>query len=285
MRFIFTSDDVGGTQNEQAVEWFEAVIEWLDGRGIPGTFFWVPKPSGKPSDESTLWLNPILRAKAKGHDFQLHGLTHHCLEFGVPHESIRRHAPRLFEPYDADPEKWREEHSLEEQRRKFEEGAAIYERAFGEAPMIFRSPCLAMCPNAYQAMHDTGIRYSSSRSVNPAATGYMMSRKPELEPWQPDYDGLPFLEPPGVTEIPCLEDLVIGGIEEEDYGLALRLFQRDLTHYIDALGPDGVGVFASHYNRIGKQMDRIPRLYEELFDWLAAEHDVTEWVTFKTELT
>ncbi|NOZ20191.1 MAG: DUF2334 domain-containing protein [Planctomycetes bacterium] len=284
MRFVFTSDDVGGARGRAPIEWFEAVVDWLDGRGIPGTFFWIPRPGGRPSDEDANWLNPILRAKAGGHDFQLHGLTHHCLEFGLPHESIRRHAPKSFEEYEANREKYEKEHSLDEQRRKFGEAAAIYRRAFGESPLIFRAPCLGIGVTAYRAMYESGIRYSSSRSINPAATGYMITRKPELEPWQPDYDGRPFEEPPGVTEIPCLEDLVIGGFEADEYDLALNLFQREISNTIESLGDAAFGVFASHYNRIGKQIDLIPRLYGELFDWMAAEHGITEWTTFKGEL-
>lgn len=284
MKFVFTCDDVGGSGGEKPIQWFGAAVDWLSERGIPGTFFWVPKPGGRPSDESSEWLDPVLRAKACGHDFQLHGLTHHCLEFGVPQASIRRHAPKLYEEYEANREKYEREHSIGEQRRKFAEAVAIYRRVFGEAPLVFRAPCLGIGPTAYQAMHENGIRYSSSRSVNPAATGYMITRKPELEPWQPDYDGRPFEEPPGVTEIPCLEDLVIRGFEPEEYGFALSLFKREVANYIEGLGDADLGIFLSHYSRIGMQMDLIPKLYGELFDWMAAEHGITEWTTLRAGL-
>lgn len=281
VKFAFTCDDVGGTHSQEAVEWFETVIEWLNGRRIPGTFFWVPKPGNRPSSEDALWLNPILRARAQGHDFQLHGLTHgSCLEFGVPQESIRRHAPKAFEEYEANRARWDREHSVEEQRKKLHEGAEIYTRAFGEAPLIFRAPCFGMCANAYQALSEVGIRYSSSRSVNPAATGYMITRRPELEPWQPDYDGRPFQVPAGVTEIPCLEDVVIFGVKEEEFDFALNLFKREIKNYMQGLGSDGLGVFGSHYTRIGRQRETITRLYDQLFAWMS-EQGVTEWVTFR----
>ncbi|MEW6359064.1 MAG: DUF2334 domain-containing protein [Planctomycetota bacterium] len=285
MKFIFTSDDVGAARGEEPIGWFNAVVDWLDGRGIPGTFFWVPKPGGRPADDDVAWLNPILQAKADGHDFQLHGLTHHCLEFGLPQKSIRRHAPTHFEEFEAHREKYDKEHSLDEQRRKFVEAAAIYRRAFGESPVIFRAPCFGMGPTAYRAMYEAGIRYSSSRSVNPAATGYMITRKPELEPWQPDYDGRPFEEPPGATEIPCLEDIVIAGLKPEEYDFALNLYKREISNYIASLGDAPFGVFLSHYQRVGRQADLIPRFYDDLFGWMAAEHGITQWTTFKAELT
>ena len=284
MKFVFSNDDVGGQQSEQAVEWFEMVVEWLKDRGIPGTFFWVPKPGNKPSDENVHWMNSILRAKADGHDFQLHGLTHHCLEFGVAQQSIRRHAPKMFDEYEADIERWQKEHSLEQQRKKFIEAAEIYERAFGESPLIFRAPCLGICANAYQAMYESGIRYSSSRSVNPAATGYVITRKPELEAWQPDYGGKPFEEPPGVLEIPCLEDLVIRGFEADDFDFVLDLFKREIRNYMEGLRDSDFGVFASHYHSIARNMDLTARIYERLFDWMADEQGVTEWITFKEAL-
>jgi len=283
MKFVFTCDDVGSTQGGQPVEWFEMVVGWLDGMGIPGTFFWVPKSRGEPSYENELWMDAIRRAQRDGHDFQLHGLTHHCFEFGVPQESIRRHAPQMFEQYDSKPEKWRQKHAVPVLKAKFDEAAAIYERAFNERPLVFRAPCLGICGNAYEAMSQSGIHYSSSRSVNPAATGYMITRKSELEPWQPDYDGKPFEERPGVLEIPLVEDLVIKGFESEEFDFVLDLFKREIRNYMRALGDWPYGVFASHYHSIGKQMDLTACLYERLFEWMA-EEGVDEWTTFGSVL-
>ncbi len=284
MKFIFTSDDVGAASDAQSISWFESVIGWLDQRGIPGTFFWVPKPGGQPADKDAAWFDPIMRARDNGHDFQLHGLTHHCLEFGLPHKSILRHAPMHLEEYERNQARYLKEHSLAEQREKFRQAHEIYQRVFGEEPKIFRAPCLGIGSTAYQAMYEHGIRYSSSRSVNPAATGYVITRKPELEAWQPDYDGRPFIEQPGVTEIPCLEDLVIRGFKNSEYDFILNLFKRELTNYIDSLGNADLGVLMSHYNSIGRQLNLVTRLYNELFDWLAATHGIDEWTTFHSVL-
>ena len=280
MKFIFTSDDVATGDAQGAVDGFNMVTDWLDGMGIPCTFFWVPKPGGgRPSDESEMWMPVTDAARERGHDFQLHAHVHDCFEFGAPHESIRRHAPHMFEAYDADPESYEQGWAVPALRAKFEEAVEIYERAFGVSPLVFRAACLGIGPNGYEAMHQAGLRYSSSRSVNPAATGYMITRKPELEAWNPDYSGLPFEESPGVLEMPCMEDLVIKGLDEADFDLALGLFERDLGNYLDALGDWPFGIFASHFSSIARDMPVITRLYERLFEWLSAR-GVDEWTTF-----
>lgn len=284
MKLVFTCDDVAGAAEPERVEQFEMVCDWLDGLGIPGTFFWVPRPGGgEPSDQSELWMPSVQSARERGHDFQLHAHEHRCLEFGIPQESIRRHAPEMFEQYDADRGGWRRRWAVPKLREKFEDAIAIYQRAFGERPLVFRAACLGIGANAYQAMYEAGLRYSSSRSINPAATGHVMARRPELAEWDPDYSGVPFEEPPGVLEIPTMEDLVIGGIAEADYDLVLDLFKRDIGHYLDALGDRPFAVLGSHYFAIARDMPLITRLYEELFAWLAGR-GADEWATFREVL-
>jgi len=280
MKFIFTCDDVGAGDDRGRVEQFEMVTAWLDRMGIPGTFFWVPRPGGgRPSDQSEVWMPAIRAARERGHDFQLHGHLHECFEFGIPQESIRRHAPEMYKAYDLDPDSHRRAWVVPALRAKFEEAVEIYHRAFGAPPLVFRAACLGICDNAYQAMHQAGLRYSSSRSINPAGTGYVITRKPELEAWNPDYSGVPFEEPPGVLEMPTVEDLLIKGIGEDDFDLVLGLFQRDLGHYLDALGEWPYAIFGSHYYAIARDMTLVTRLYEALFEWLA-NRGVEEWTTF-----
>ncbi len=56
------------------------------------------------------------------------------------------------------------------------------------------------------------------------------------------------------------------------------------NHTPDLFGNARFGVFASHYNSIGRQIKVITRLYDELFDWLAREHGIDQWVTFSEAL-
>ena len=281
MKFIFTCDDVGSSPGQGPVDQFEMVTEMLEGMGIPGTFFWIPRSGGgPPADEAELWMPAIQAARERGHDFQLHGHVHDCFEFGMPQESIRRHAPQMFEAYDADPDKYERDWEVPRLARKFDEAVEIYERAFDTPPLVFRAACFGIGANAYEAMHGAGLRYSSSRSVNPAATGYVFTRDPEMEAWRPDYAQRPFEEPPGVLEIPCMEDLVIKGLGEADFDLVEGLFKRDLGRYLDALGDFPYAVFGSHYGPIARDMELISRLYERIFGWLADERGVDGWATF-----
>ena len=84
-----------------------------------------------------------------------------------------------------------------------------------------------------------------------------------------------------MPEIPCMEDLIIKAIGEDDFDLVLDLFQRDLGHYLDALGDWPCAIFASHYYAIARDMALITRLYETLFDWLA-DRGMDRWTTFGT---
>jgi len=183
MRFVFTNDDVGGSNTTQAIEWFERVVEWLNDVGIRATFFWIPKPYMKPGDQNIDWMTAIRRARQQGHDFQLHGLTHdYCLEFGVP-QADTRFSPSIAETYRDywdNHNKWIVEHSVTNLRSKLEEAMSIYERAFGQRPIVFRAPCLGIGQSAYEALWQVGIRYSSSRSINPIATAYVTTRDPML---------------------------------------------------------------------------------------------------------
>lgn len=277
---IFTSDDVGASRTPQAVEAFEAVAGWLETRGLGGTFFWVPKAGGKPADRDELWLPAIRAAEARGHDFQLHGLTHGtCLEFGLTQESTRRSNPAPFEEYERRREHWEREHSVERLTAKLTEACAIYQRAFGRRPVVFRSPCFGMCPAAYEALHAVGIEHSSSRGLNPTATAYTVTKDPALRRWAPDYPCHPWVEPPGVTEYCCFEDLTIRGVLAEEFDDRLDLFQSELTHFFAEATAESVLILGTHFSAMHSTWEQTRELFERLLDWLPAQ-GVDEWMTF-----
>ena len=279
MKAIFTNDDAGSAPSGHMVEWFETVSDWLAGQGIRGTFFWVPKPR-EFEKAHALWPPALHRAKAKGHDFQLHGFAHdNCLEFGVPQASTRRANAKPFEDYEADTAHWQEQHAAENLQRKIEEGIVLYGETFGGRPVIFRSPCLGVCPQMYEALHRAGIGYSSSRTVNPTATAYTKLRDPALRTWAPDFPCTPWTEPPGVVEVSAVEDLCITGVPADDYDDRLDLYLSELGHVIDEIGPDGTIVLCSHYHSMMRTWDQTRPLMERVIEWLA-EQGVTEWLTF-----
>ena len=277
---IFTSDDVGVSHAPRSLAAFETVAEWLEGRGIRGTFFWVPKPGGKPGDRDEVWPPFMHEAEARGHDFQLHGLTHgNCLEFGTTQESTRRSNPRPFDEYELRREYWAAQHSVGNLTAKLDEAAAIYGRVFGRQPAVFRAPCFGMCPNAYQALHAVGIKHSSSRGLNPTATAYTVTKDPTLRRWAPDYPCRPWVEPPGVVEYACLEDLTIRGVSADEFDDRLDLYQSELTHFFEESDGESVLVIGTHFNAMYSTWEQTRELFSRLLEWLSSQ-GISGWKTF-----
>ncbi|MEN6549291.1 MAG: DUF2334 domain-containing protein [Armatimonadia bacterium] len=279
MLAIFTNDDAGVSTDPQAVAGFRQVIDWLNEVGVRGTFFWVPRPA-QYAEAHELWRDTLLWARDLGHDFQLHGLTHgSCLEFGLPQPSTRRANPRPFEEYEANRERYEEAHSAARLTERLRQGCEAYESLFGERPLVFRAPCFGVCANLYHALADVGISCSSSRGVNPTMTAYTLTGDESLHRWQPDYPCVPWIEPPGVVEIPCMEDYIIGTLPPEQYQERLALFKSEYSNFMEQAGEEGVIIFGSHYRAMTASWDSVRRLYEELLAWFAEQR--VEWLTLK----
>ncbi|MBM4082120.1 MAG: hypothetical protein FJ278_20610 [Planctomycetes bacterium] len=178
--------------------------------------------------------------------------------------------------------RWQAEHAVESLRRKLAEGIAIHQQVFGERPVIFRAPCFGVCSPMYEALAAVGIRYSSSRGLNPTATAYTVLGDKSLRRWAPDFPCRPWVEPPGVTEFVCMEDLCIAGVPSAAGGFddRLDLVLSELGHFIAEAGDDGVLVFGSHYHSMLRTWPQTRPLLERTIEWLASK-GVTEWVTFK----
>ncbi len=280
MQAIFTCDDAGASTAPRALEAFDAVVDWLGSVGLEGTFFWVPKPGEHPEVHYETWAAHLDAALAAGHEFQLHGLTHGtCLEFGLTQESTRPSNPAPFEDYEARPDYFRREHSVENLTAKLREARDIYECAFHAPPLVFRAPCFGMCANAYAALHAVGIYHSSSRGLDPTATAYTITKDPSKRRWAPDYPCHPWVEPPGVTEYVCFEDLTLSGVPSEEYDDRLDLYKSELEHFLAEATQKTVLVFGTHFSAMYATWENTCRLLEELFDWLSG-CGVTEWLTF-----
>lgn len=223
----------------------------------------------------------MLKAASRGHDFQLHGLTHGtCLEFGVPQESTRRSNWRVFQEYESNLSHWQAEHTVEKLKAKLDEAVSTFQSVMGEGPQVFRAPCFGVCPALYEALAAVGIGFSSSRGVNPTATAYTLLGDRSLRRWAPDFPCRPWVEPPGVTEIPCMEDLCIGGVPADQFDGRLELVISELRHFLAEAGEEGVLVFGSHYHSMMSTWGQTRPLLERTLEWLAGE-GITEWVTFR----
>jgi len=283
---VFSNDDVGASTSPQATEDFRTVVKWLDSLGLHGTFFWVPEP-GNWQQAHDNWRETLGWACSRGHDFQLHGLSHDtCLEFGLPQPSTRRANPRPFEEYEANLAHWQREHQADRLQAKLERGIGHYERTFGGQPSVFRAPCFGVSPGMYEALHAVGITVSSSRGINPTATAWTLGKHPGSVGtlWQPDFPCRPWTEPPGVLEVPCMEDLLIGGVTADQADQRLALLISKLEHFLAEAGEDGVLVIGSHYASMARTWDQTRPLLEAMFEWLARQ-GVTEWMTFAQYVT
>lgn len=279
MQAIFTNDDAGAAVSPQAVADFRTVSTWLHGLGIRGTFFWVPRPRGWEQAHA-LWRDALHEAQDLGHYFQLHGLAHDsCLEFGVPQPSTRRANPGPFEEYEAHRVHWEAEHSVARLTEKLRLGTEAYESMFGAEPLVFRAPCFGMGPTAYEALYRAGLPYSSSRGINPTMTAYTLTGDVSLKQWAPDYPARPWVEPPGVVEVPCMEDYCIGGVEEDQYDDRLALVKSEYGHLLADLQGQAPVIFATHYSSMMRTWPQTRRLLEETFAWLG-EQGVDRWTTF-----
>lgn len=286
MLAIFSNDDVGASLGHASTEAFRRVIKWLDSLGLHGTFFWVPEP-GRWHDAHDNWRDTLQWACARGHDFQLHGLSHGtCLEFGLPQASTRAANSKPFEEYEANLEHWQHEHGAERLTQKLQRGVAHYERTFGGRPSVFRAPCFGVSPGMYEALHAVGIRVSSSRGVNPTATAWTLGKHPGPvgDLWSPDFPCTPWTEPPGVLEVPCMEDLCIGGVRPEQAEARLALVISELEHFLAEATEESVLVIGSHYSPMVSTWEHTRPLLEAMFEWLARQ-GITEWMTFSQYVT
>lgn len=266
MRLVFSNDDVGCNDFPEHVQWFREVVEYITARGIRATFFWVPMSGDRPSYELKDWMEAIRWARDLGHDFQLHGLGHHCLDFGVPQPGILRENPKAFEEFEKNRDHWVKEHSYQRLREKLERGIEIYEKAFGCRPVIFRSPCGGICANLYLALYDVGLRYDSSRIVNPGTWVYTVFHETQEREWKPEFPPYPHLVKPGVTVYPMMVDYSHHGLPDEHFDDLLSLAKQDYGHLMRE-GRE-VGVLLCHYHSMHQDWQQTKRFYDAFLDHL-----------------
>jgi len=174
MPFIFTNDDPGSGD----VRLFHELLDFLRDEGVPGTFFTVPCAGGTPLAERPEWVEALYRAKAEGHDLQLHAYAHTGFEFGQPPDfmldlmtydskgkggwaELRRNRAQLERD-------WSREH-LRDLLRK---GQQTFRDVLGVEPVAFRAPCCSTCDALYEALSDVGIPCDSSQIIDPVGWDY-----------------------------------------------------------------------------------------------------------------
>jgi len=252
-----TNDDAGGQEPES----FRELLDFLAEQEVPATFFVVPAHGGQPLDDKPEWMALLHRALDEGHELQLHGFNHGGFEFGVPPAFMLDIMPEAKARWQREPQVIQADHALPILTGKIAKGKEIFYRALRYEPQGFRSGCLAICDNMYQALADEGFRWSSNLVVNPMGWRYINRDYDAGEPWQKDVPPHPFPHKAGLIEVPMLSEYT-WFLGEEDLNRHFALIKEDFdrTHQVS-----GAFVTLSHYYAMTGEWSTALRVYERLF--------------------
>jgi peptidoglycan/xylan/chitin deacetylase (PgdA/CDA1 family) len=266
--FAFSNDDAG----MQEPELFAMLLDFLDEEEVPATFFVVPHSGGQPLDRKPDWLKLLERAQRDGHDLQHHGFDHSsCFEFGVPpFFMLDILPPEVQAAYAQAPAQFTQQHEYARLREKLEQGREILTGVFGYVPLGFRAPCLAMCDNSYQALHDLGFHWSSNEVVNPMGWRYINRDYDRGDGWQPAVPPHPYDYRGQIIEAPMLSEYT-WYLTASDVDRHFALVQADFDRTRAA---GGAFVVLSHYYAMTGQWSAGLEVYRRLFAYARAAGDV-----------
>jgi peptidoglycan/xylan/chitin deacetylase (PgdA/CDA1 family) len=270
--FCLTNDDAGSQQPEL----FGELLDFLAEQRVPATFFVVPAAGGVPLDEKPEWVDLLHRALDEGHELQHHGFNHGVFEFGVPPRFMLDIIPEARERWQREPEAVRAEHTLGIMRQKIAQGKEILTPILGYEPRGFRSGCLAICDDMYQALSEHGFAWSSNLVVNPMGWRYINRDYDAGEPWQADVPPHPFpykvalLPEAGLIEVPMVSEYT-WLLQPEDLERHYDLICRD---YDRARHDSGVFVALSHYYAMTGEYATGLKVYERLLNYARELGDV-----------
>jgi peptidoglycan/xylan/chitin deacetylase (PgdA/CDA1 family) len=257
--FALTNDDAGG-ENPHL---FAELLDFLAAHEMVATFFVVPMSGGKPLDQKPEWLRLLERARAAGHELQLHALDHgSTFEFGVPPDFMLDIIPDAKAKWQKEPAVVQAEHTVANMGSKLDRGMEIFERALGYAPAGFRGPCLSMCDATYQALADRGFIWSSNLVVNPMGWRYINRDYDAGEPWQPDIPPHPFHYKSGLIEVPMLSEYT-WYLKDEDIERHFGLIKDDFDRVQQSGNPF---VSLSHYYAMTGKWAAGLRVYQRLLE-------------------
>jgi peptidoglycan/xylan/chitin deacetylase (PgdA/CDA1 family) len=271
--FALTNDDAGGADPGR----FDELLDFLDEQRVSATFFVVPHHGGTRIDEKPGWMARLRRALDAGHELQQHGFDHSDFEFGAAPDFMLHVKPASKARWERESEEIQKQHSLDVISARLAHGRSILEDALGYQPTGFRSPCLMMCDNTYQALADQGFEWSSNLVVN--TTGWWWHLKPGRysidptvfgEPWQPDVPLNPVGYKAGVTEVPMMAEYThqVTPAHEEWH------FQFARTEYDRVRARGGTFVTLSHYNTMTWEHATGLNVYRHLFEHARTTGDV-----------
>ena len=264
MPFIFTNDDPGSGD----VRLFHELLDFLRDEGVPGTFFTVPCAGGTPLAERPEWVEALHRAKAEGHDLQLHAYVHTGFEFGQPpdfmldlmtYDSKGKGGWAELQRNRAQLERdWQRDH-LRDLLRK---GQQTFRDVLGVEPVAFRAPCCSTCDALYEALSDVGIPCDSSQIIDPVGWEYCRKEFSRSSAWDERFPPRAFAYRSGVIETPLMAEYT-WYITPDEVDVHYRLARQDLDHA--AALDDSCFVALSHYYAMTGEHRAGLEMYRRLF--------------------
>jgi peptidoglycan/xylan/chitin deacetylase (PgdA/CDA1 family) len=262
--FAFTNDDAGGENSHL----FAELLDFLKSREMVATFFVVPMSGGKPLYDKPEWLALLERARAAGHELQLHALDHgSTFEFGVPPDFMLDIIPDAKARWEREPEVIQADHTVANMGSKLDRGMEVFERALGCAPVGFRGPCLSMCDATYEALAQRGFVWSSNLVVNPMGWRYINRDYDAGEPWQTGIPPHPFRYRSGIIEAPMMSEYT-WYLRDEDVERHVGLMKSDFDRVRQSGDPF---VPLSHYYAMTGEWRAGLRAYDRLLDYAAGK--------------
>ena len=259
-RFVVTVDDPGGLIQDLSL--FERTRRFLDAEGVPASFMVVPRGDGGwQLDRQPEWLEALHSAERDGHDCQLHGLDHANCEFGPIPDLIRTLDGTDAEAgFRSDSEQfghmWRPEAYYE----KLQTAMAIFERAFGRRPLVFRTGALSQTPELYDVMADAGMRYASNLITDPRGWAYIVERYDDPGDWDPAVPPGPHRLTDRVINLPIISEYA-WYLTEAKIPRHLALAMDDLERVFAA---GGVFVLVCHVQCVGAEDGLSRKLLHQL---------------------
>ena len=203
--FVWSIDDAG-MGGEALVDATRRFARFLESRSLAATWLVVPKPGGQPL--SAEWLAVLREARDRGHDLQLHGLTHSdCFEFGPPAWPATAIRPAFVEEFAQRRDELMGRYTVDNLRARMEEGLEIFQRELAIESVLFRAPCGAISQAMFSALAQVGIRYHSCQYIS--ATGYehLPHNRGDLTPvWTDAIPHCPYRWYADVIEAPILNE-------------------------------------------------------------------------------
>ncbi len=268
--FVWSIDDAG-MGNAALVDATRRMAHFFESRSLAATWLVVPKPGGQPL--SPEWLAVLREARDRGHDLQLHGLTHaDCFEFGPPAWPATSIRPAFVDEFAQRQEELMPRYSVVNLRARMEEGLEIFRRELEIDPILFRAPCGAISQAMFTALAQVGIGYHSCQYISGTGYQHLPHNSGDLTPvWTDEIPHRPYRWYADVIEAPILNEYTWrgAGTRSEEF---IQLARQDASRIVQE---SPVAVILMHTHGIADDFDHACRLVDGLMEHAASLGDHT----------